>query len=166
MNPDPLAELRDIHLPPAVSWWPPAVGWWLLLLIAALLVVVVIWWKQRSEALKNKPVIYSRMEIVDAALAELSRLEEAIKAGENAKAMAADLSRLLRRSAMRLSVNPSDVAGLTGEAWLLWLDKQWSKDEFCNGVGRQLIHAQYRPESDIDIEAVSRLCHSWLEAQR
>ena len=91
---------------------------------------------------------------------------DAIKAGENAKAMAADLSRLLRRSAMRLSVNPSDVAGLTGEAWLLWLDKQWSKDEFCNGVGRQLIHAQYRPESDIDIEAVSRLCHSWLEAQR
>lgn len=166
MNPDPLAELRDIHLPPAVSWWPPAVGWWLLLLIAVLLVVVVIWWKQRSEALKNKPVIYSRIEVVDAALAELSQLENAIKAGGNAKTMAAGLSRLLRRSAMRLSANPSDVAGLTGEAWLLWLDTQWQEDAFCENVGRQLIQAPYRPESDIEIEAMSRVCRRWLEAQR
>jgi len=31
MNPsDPLAELRGIHLPEAVSWWPLAPGWWLL----------------------------------------------------------------------------------------------------------------------------------------
>ena len=36
MNPsDPLAQLRDIHLPEAVSWWPLAPGWWVL---AALLV--------------------------------------------------------------------------------------------------------------------------------
>jgi hypothetical protein len=166
MNPDPLAELRDIHLPSAISWWPPAIGWWIVLLILTLLIAAGFWWRKRCEALKNKPVIYSRIEVIDAALAELSELESAIKTGKNAKAMAADLSRLLRRSAMRLSVNPSDVAGLTGEAWLLWLDEQWSKDEFCNRVGRQLIHAQYQPESDIDIEAVCRLCQSWLEAQR
>ena len=166
MNPDPLAELRDIHMPPAVSWWPPAVGWWLLLLIAVLLVVVAFWWKRRREALKNRPVIYSRIEVIDAALAELSQLEVVIKAGANAKIMAADLSRLLRRSAMRLSVEPSDVAGLTGEAWLLWLDEQWSRDEFCNGAGRQLIQAQYRLESDIDFEAVCNVCRSWLESQR
>lgn len=35
MNPaDPLAELRDIHLPDSVSAWPLAPGWWLLLIIA------------------------------------------------------------------------------------------------------------------------------------
>jgi hypothetical protein len=166
MNPDPLSELRDIHLPSAISWWPPAIGWWIVLLIFILLLAAGFWWKKRREALKNRPVIYSRIEVVDAALAELSGLENNMKAGDDAKAMAADLSRLLRRSAMRLSENPSDVAGLTGEAWLLWLDKQWSKDEFSNGTGRQLIHAQYQAESDINIEAVSRLCHDWLEAQR
>lgn len=166
MNPDPLAELRDIHLPSAISWWPPAIGWWIVLLILILLITVAFWWGKRREALQNRPVIYSSIEVVDAALDELSELEKAIKTGENEKAMAADLSRLLRRSAMRLSVNPSDVAGLAGEAWLLWLDKQWGKDEFCQGAGRQLIHAQYQPESDINIEAVCRLCHDWLEAQR
>ena len=39
MNPsDPLAQLRDIHLPEAVSWWPLAPGWWILgaLLVAGL----------------------------------------------------------------------------------------------------------------------------------
>jgi len=39
VNPsDPLAQLRDIHLPEAVSWWPLAPGWWVLgaLLVAGL----------------------------------------------------------------------------------------------------------------------------------
>jgi hypothetical protein len=39
VNPsDPLAQLRDIHLPEAVSWWPLAPGWWILgaLLVAGL----------------------------------------------------------------------------------------------------------------------------------
>ena len=35
MNPnDPLAQLRDIHLPAAVSAWPLAPGWWMLILLA------------------------------------------------------------------------------------------------------------------------------------
>jgi hypothetical protein len=30
---DPLAQLRDIHLPDPISWWPLAPGWWLLAII-------------------------------------------------------------------------------------------------------------------------------------
>ena len=33
MNQDPLAQLRDIHLPEAIGWWPPAPGWWILALL-------------------------------------------------------------------------------------------------------------------------------------
>ena len=28
-----LAQLADIHLPLAVSYWPPAIGWWVLVLV-------------------------------------------------------------------------------------------------------------------------------------
>jgi uncharacterized protein HemX len=166
MNSDPLAKLRDIHLPPPISWWPPAAGWWLLLLIMVLLIVAVICWKRRCEALKNRPVIHSREETIDAAMVELSQLEEAIQAGEDTIMIMAGLSRLLRRTAVQLSADQSDVAGMTGEAWLQWLDAQWHEDEFCKGAGRQLTQAPYRPESDIEIKTVAGVCRGWLEAQR
>ena len=38
MNPDPLAQLRDIHLPEPVGWWPPAPGWWIVALVLLLLI--------------------------------------------------------------------------------------------------------------------------------
>ncbi|MBN7818992.1 DUF4381 domain-containing protein [Bowmanella yangjiangensis] len=42
MNANPLAELKDIHLPDPVSAWPPAYGWWLLAaVILALLIFTV-----------------------------------------------------------------------------------------------------------------------------
>ncbi len=169
MNPDPLVELRDIHLPAAVSWWPPAVGWWLLLLLLSVcLVVAVIWWKHRRRTLRNRQAVYTRMEIIDAAMLELSQLEEAIKAGASVITVAAGLSRLLRRAAIRLSADQSDfqVAGITGEAWLRWLDQQWQGDAFSKGVGRQMIQAPYLSESEIEIGAVCRECRGWLEAQR
>ena len=31
MQIDPLSQLRDIHLPPPISWWPLAPGWWMLI---------------------------------------------------------------------------------------------------------------------------------------
>ena len=168
MNPDPLAELRDIHLPAAVPWWPPAIGWWLLLLLVVLLVVAVVWWKHRRRTLRNNQAIYSRMEIIDAAMLELSVQEEAIHAGTNTVTIAAELSCILRRTALKISADQSDtqVAGIIGEAWLQWLDQQWHRNAFCKGVGRQMIQLPYLSESEVEIEAISRVCRGWLEAQR
>jgi hypothetical protein len=49
VNPsDPLAQLRDIHLPEAVSWWPLAPGWWVLgaLLVAGLAYTGHFFWQR------------------------------------------------------------------------------------------------------------------------
>ena len=40
-SPDPLSELRDLHLPAAVSPWPPAPGWWILLAFSVMLMVAI-----------------------------------------------------------------------------------------------------------------------------
>lgn len=38
MESDPLAQLRDIHLPETISWWPLAPGWWALIILLGLLI--------------------------------------------------------------------------------------------------------------------------------
>jgi hypothetical protein len=44
MNPsDPLAQLRDIHLPADISNWPMAPGWWLLIIATVSLLGWLIW---------------------------------------------------------------------------------------------------------------------------
>ncbi|MEM1232363.1 MAG: DUF4381 domain-containing protein [Pseudomonadota bacterium] len=42
MQADPLAQLKDVHLPAEPSWWPPAPGWWLLLFAVLLLLGVAV----------------------------------------------------------------------------------------------------------------------------
>ena len=38
MEADPLAQLRDIHLPADISWWALAPGWWALIIMLGLMV--------------------------------------------------------------------------------------------------------------------------------
>ena len=41
---DPLAQLRDIHLPPPVDPGLPAIGWWLLAGLAMAALCWIVWW--------------------------------------------------------------------------------------------------------------------------
>ncbi|MGB1912292.1 MAG: DUF4381 domain-containing protein [Porticoccaceae bacterium] len=58
---DPLAQLRDIHLPEAVSWWPLAPGWWILgaALVAGIIYLSYFFW-QRYQLLT-----YRRQALLD-----------------------------------------------------------------------------------------------------
>jgi len=40
--PNPLDQLRDIHLPEPISWWPLAPGWWILIIASCLLLAWLI----------------------------------------------------------------------------------------------------------------------------
>ena len=56
-NEDPLAQLRDLHLPQAVADWPPALGWWLL----AGLVLFGLVWAMRALYRRYKSKAYRRI---------------------------------------------------------------------------------------------------------
>lgn len=106
MNPD-LSQLHDIHLPKPVSWWPPAIGWWLLLVLLLALIVLGYWLYRRHQ----------RQQWRRDALAELQRLKQQC----SGKELVVELSILLRRVAITRFPR-EEVAALTGDRWLAFLD--------------------------------------------
>ncbi len=145
--------LRDIHLPEAVSWWPPAIGWWLVALLMLLMVFYAfLFYKHR---MKPKKAVKEAKNM----LLEL-RQNNTLTAIEKISA----LSILLRRTAISLSTDPK-VAGLTGQAWLTFLDQTMKGDFFCRGVGRMLVDSPYRPSppSDTEIAQLLEGCENWLQ---
>lgn len=151
---DPLAALKDIHLPEAAGWWPPAPGWWLLAALLLLLVVLA-WrgWRARRR----------RLALHDEALAELQQIRRRHAENADATWLAAELSRLLRRVA--ISRYPDEeVAGLVGEAWLAFLDRRLPDRPFGKGAGRVLVEAPYRKGAvELEADALFRLVERWLE---
>ncbi len=151
---DPLAALRPLHAPPPIPWWPPAPGWWLLLLFLVVSALLLLWW-WKSRALQR------------VALRELKAMEPL---GENPIQQAAAINRLLKRYAL-VCWPGADVASLTGEAWLEFLDAHGGNGDFTRGPGRALLTLPYAvkgnsplliPHSSFIIQMVRR----WLKANR
>ncbi|WP_295442518.1 DUF4381 domain-containing protein [uncultured Thiodictyon sp.] len=160
--PDPLAGLRDWHLPEPVSWWPPAPGWWLVAGVAlvALLLAVRLWRRRRR-----------RGAAVRVALDELRVLRGQLGAGLDPLGFAAAISVLLRRLA--LTRFPRErVAGLSGTAWLAFLDATGGGEGFSQGPGRALAQSPYRnpaaatPQACADPAALGDLAERWIRANR
>ena len=149
-----LAGLRDIHLPDAVSWWPPAPLWWLPAVLLAFAAGYAVW---RRRARAAPPELPCR-----AALRELGSLRRQFFAGGDAHALLAGLSALLRRTAMSLAPR-REVAALTGDTWLAWLDGQVERELFTRGAPRAIADAPYRAQSDADVREVLQACETWFE---
>lgn len=147
MDPD-LLPLRDIHLPDAVGWWPLAPGWWALITLAIAGLVYLLY----RQYLKWRFNAARRI-----ALAELARIRGAYDEGRDALAVSKELSELLRR-AMLAYARRGEMAGLTGERWLAWLDRGLDDRPFTAGSGRQIESLPYRrPDSISDDEDLSGL---------
>jgi hypothetical protein len=140
MNPEQL-PIRDLHLPDAVGWWPLAPGWWLL---AALAAAGLIWLGRRY--LEHRRRGAARRY----ALRRLDALSSAYARDGDAVALGLAVSELLRRTMLAYAPR-ADVAGLTGEAWLEWLDRDLDRPHFVEGDGRPVIEWPYRSrDADID----------------
>lgn len=156
MNPqatsDPLAGLRGYHMPDAVAWWPPAPGWWLLAGLLLVLVIVLTLYLNRHRR---------RRAAARLALAELSRLRADLEAHGNSGGFVRGLSRLLRRFAL-VRFPQRRVAGLTGAAWLEFLDAHGGDGRFSEGPGRLLSEAPYRSPMELPAEELAKLVEGWI----
>ncbi len=140
-------RLRDIHLPP-VSWWPPAIGWWLLgaLILMALSAGVFVWWHGRKAR-----------QLRRAAQRELAALTTRHARDRNHIALAAGLSRLLRRIALR--VHPAVVAD-NGAAWREFLSQR-AHSAFTAEQLDVLTAAPYRAHASFDADALIAATKRW-----
>ena len=157
----PALELRDIHLPEPISWWPPAPGWWVL--AAGILLLIIIAFIIRK--------LYQGRQLNRDITAELERIKQRYADTQSKVELARSLSILLRR--VSISCYPNhDVAGMTGERWLHWLDqaqvnRKAHNTSFDSDTGRQLLSTPYLPDDaviDVDAQALIELCESWLLA--
>jgi len=155
-NTDPLAGLRDYHLPELPSWWPPGPGWWVLLAILLLGVTAGAWWYRRHR---------SRQAATRQALHELSDLRERASREGQSAACLRQLSRLLRRYAMSRYPH-HEVAALTGEPWLRFLDRHGGGERFQQEPGRRLIQAPYRAEPVAEWDELLSLVEEWIRRNR
>lgn len=146
-------ELRDIHLPAAISWWPPAIGWWIVIALSLLAIAALYF------AFKY---IY-RPTMKKQANALLAKIASDYENTNDTARCLKELSELLRRIA--ITQNPLH-AGLTGDAWLDHLDKDLKTPEFSQGAGKIFLSAPYRPiVKDTEVLDAIELCKKWVEAK-
>jgi hypothetical protein len=152
-NSDPLQGLRDIHLPAPVSFWPPAPGWWLLALLIVIVLFAAFWlWRRRQRR------AYRRM-----ALRQLQQLRQALQSGKAETPVIAELSILLRRTAIT-RYGRQQVAGLQGKEWLAFLDRTGRTTHFTS-EGHALLDAPYRRDTTQQAEPLLNLAQRWLQVQ-
>ena len=142
MDPEQI-PLRDLHLPEAIGWWPLAPGWWVVigLVIIALGFLLRHYQKVRARGAARRH-----------ALRQLDVLTAEFEQHRDAVTFSAHLSELLRRTMLAYAPR-QDIAGLTGDKWLEWLDRDFDQPKFRTETGRKLLELPYR-RSDDDIAAM------------
>ncbi|MEZ5450930.1 MAG: DUF4381 domain-containing protein [Thiolinea sp.] len=155
MNPE--LPLRDIHLPPDVNGWPPALGWWLL----PILLLGLAWLLMRYLRRRKQTQTVHR-SVARPALRELDRIEQAYR--DDPAALVKALSVLLRRCAISLH-GRHGVSGLTGNAWLGFLDQDSRSPVFSERFRRALTELPYRPQADDEAHELAVAVRRWLQEQ-
>lgn len=150
---NPLANLRDIHLPPAISIWPPAPGWFVLAGVMLLIAAGIVYYFLRRW-MRNKPkrIAYKR-------LCELQK--NYIADRQSTKALA-DINEILKRVVL-VYYPKTESAALHGEAWLSFLDTCSRKSNFRQH-GRLLITGPYQSSLDADLEQIFVICKQWVKS--
>lgn len=140
--------IRDLHLPDPVGWWPLAPGWWVLIVLFAvgLFFLARLAWRHYRENAARRHALQQLEKICR----EYTRSGDAITLG-------IELSELLRRTMLAYAPR-AEVAGLTGDDWLAWLDQGLDRPHFMSGDGRPLAEWPYRkPGTEVDRSDVGAL---------
>ncbi len=149
--PDPLQELRDVHMPDPISWWPPAVGWWMIVVVSVIVVGLVLWARAHRQRTRPRRV----------ALAQIKQVKQHYAVYSNDQWAITEVSHLLRRYALAV-FSRSQVAGLSGRSWLEFLDHAGGTNQFSEGPGQSLRSGPYQSQGTASVVDLLPLVERWI----
>ena len=79
-------------------------------------------------------------------------LQDEFEQHGNAVAFSSEMSELLRRTMLAYAPR-AEVAGLTGDAWLAWLDRDFDQPRFQGETGRNKIAVLFGEEKKLLVHA-------------
>ena len=153
MPQDPLAELRDIHLPSAISAWPPAIGWWIVTAITLCAIFFALWFLYK----KHQGNAYRRQ-----AENELQLIHQDWQETQNTSRYLQAANALLRRVSNN-AYPQKNTTSLTEQNWIDFLNTSAKKPLFNKEVSKQLTQDIYAKESNANIVNLHKSIEAWIK---
>jgi len=144
-------ELRDIHLPDAVSWWPPAIGWWMLLLAVILLLLALFLFVKKLK----------QVSVRKTALNDFKTIKAGYDEHQDKIILSQQLSQLLRQILLS-SYTRNDVASVSGEQWLAMLKQSHPKGEMELDWLETITLSSYQKQADYDADRLLSHIECWV----
>jgi hypothetical protein len=153
-----LSNMVEITLPTAPGWLPQTWGWIVLAAVAVALSARYLWqlrqnWLARAYLRQAK----RELHIISGTLTHSQQYTHLRQ-----------LPELLKRVALR--ENPRElVAGLSGQAWLQFLEAPFGDARFSEGPGTLLLTLSYGDQQGVEqlasteLQQLLTLCGDWLE---
>lgn len=137
--------------------WPPAIGWWL---VAALLLIAVIFAANKTKQLLRKRAEYQYLSsaintlVIPTSDAPQTERTEFIK----------QLNRALKAIAIE-KYGHTQVAALSGQSWLAFLDRSGNCNHFRKGAGQVFGQGLYQKElpQEPDLTHLKEVCEAWCK---
>lgn len=148
-----LTQLKDIHMPELFIASSIPLGWWLLgitviMAFTGIGLYLIKWYKSPKQTAIRMIKIIEKESIHNIGSSDYL----------------SEVSEILRRVA--LSYYPrNQVAGLTGKAWLEFLDKTGKTKQFVV-IGQPLITGPYQKNVTYDCQALFQLIYLWIKQCR
>ena len=162
MNPqDPLAALHPLRDPASIGWWPLAPGWWVLIALAVIAIAIACYYLVR----RYRANAYRRL-----ALKQLQTIQSRYADGPGddlcIQNTASDSNALLKSVALRVFPR-HDIAALSGDAWLDFLNKTRRSESTDTEFSTAFANAAYLAKvPDLDAEQLFRACQNWISNHR
>lgn len=157
-----LEGLIEITPPVPVSYRPETAGWFVLL---AILLLGLAWYAYRRYR-RHKSNLYRRW-----ALEKLENISRVLKQDLGMEKPLRELPVLVKRTALHAYPRP-EVASLSGDDWLRFLDASYGGTGFSDGPGQLLVKTAYLPAEKFeelpskDIQQLLKLVRKWVKKHR